>query len=29
MDSSMLGSPVLHYLSEFDQIHVHWAGDAI
>ena len=24
MDYSMLGSPVLHYLPEFAQIHVHW-----
>ena len=23
------GFPVLHYLPEFAQIHVHWAGDAI
>ena len=23
------GSPVLHYLLEFVQIHVHWVGDAI
>ena len=29
MDSSMPGFPVLHYLPEFAQIHVHWVGDAI
>ena len=29
MDCSMPGSPVLHYLPEFAQIHVHWVGDAI
>ena len=29
MDCSMLGSSVLHCLSEFAQIHVHWVGDAI
>ena len=29
MDCSMSDSPVLHYLSEFAQIHVHWVGDAI
>jgi len=29
MDCSMPGSPVLHYLSEFSQTHVHLAGDAI
>ena len=29
MDCSTPGSPVLHYLSEFAQIHVHWVGDAI
>ena len=23
------GSPVLHYLLEFAQTHVHWVGDAI
>ena len=28
MDCSMPGSPVLHYLPEFAQTHVHWAGDA-
>ena len=28
MDCSMPGSPVLHYLPEFAQIHVHWVGDA-
>ena len=25
----MLGFPVLHYLLQFAQIHVHWVGDAI
>ena len=29
MDSSMPGFPVLHYLPEFVQSHVHWVGDAI
>ena len=29
MDCSMPGSPVLHYLPEFAQIHVHWVSDAI
>ena len=29
MDCSMLGCPVLHYLPEFAQIHIHWVGDAI
>ena len=29
MDCSTSGFPVLHYLSEFAQIHVHWVGDAI
>ena len=29
MDCSMPGLPVLHQLSEFDQTHVHWVGDAI
>ena len=29
MDCSMLGFPVLHYLLEVAQAHVHWAGDAI
>ena len=29
MDCSMPGLPVLHYLPEFVQIHVHWVGDAI
>ena len=29
MDCSMSGSPVLHYLLELAQIHVHWVGDAI
>ena len=28
MDCSMPGSSVLHYLSEFSQTHVLWAGDA-
>ena len=28
-DCSILGSSVLHYLSEFAQIHVHWVSDAI
>ena len=28
-DCSIRGFPVLHYLSEFDQTHVHWIGDAI
>ena len=28
-DYSTAGSPVLHYLPEFAQIHVHWIGDAI
>ena len=28
-DCNMLGSPVLHYLPEFTQIHVHRVGDAI
>ena len=28
-DCSMPGFPVLHYLSEFAQIHIHWVGDAI
>ena len=27
MDCSMPGLPVLHYLLEFAQIHVHWVGD--
>ena len=27
MDCSMPGFPVLHYLSEFAQTHVHWVGD--
>ena len=27
MDCSMSGFPVLHYLPEFPQIHVHWVGD--
>ena len=29
MGCSIPGSPVLHYLPEFVQIHVHWVGDAI
>ena len=29
MDCCMPGFPVLHYLMEFAQIHVHWACDAI
>ena len=29
VDCSMPGSPVLHYLLEFAQIHVPWVGDAI
>ena len=29
MDCSMPGFPVLHYLPEFDQTHVHWVGDVI
>ena len=29
MDCSMPGFPVLHYLLEFVQTHVHWVGDAI
>ena len=29
MDCSAPGSSVLHYLSEFVQIHIHWVGDAI
>ena len=28
-DCSMLHFPVLHYLPEFGQIHVHWVSDAI
>ena len=28
-DCSMLGFPVLHYLPEFAQIHVHWVSEAI
>ena len=28
LDCSISGSPVLHYLLEFAQIHVHWVGDA-
>ena len=29
MDCSTPGFPVLHYLLEFCQTHVHWVGDAI
>ena len=29
MDCSMPGFPVLHYLPEFAQTHVHWVGDAV
>ena len=29
MDCGTPGFPVLHYLLEFAQIHVHWAGDAL
>ena len=29
MDCSMPGFPVLHYLPEFAQVHIHWVGDAI
>ena len=29
MEYSTTGFPVLHYLLEFDQTHVHWVGDAI
>ena len=29
MDCSMPGFPVLYYLPEFAQTHVHWVGDAI
>ena len=29
MDCSMPGFPVLYYLSEFAEMHVHWVGDAI
>ena len=29
MNASMPGFPVLHYLLEFSQTHVHWVGDAI
>ena len=29
LDCSMPGFPVLHYLPEFAQTHVHWVGDAI
>ena len=29
IDQSPPGSPVLHYVSQFAQTHIHWAGDAI
>ena len=29
MDCSTPGFPVLHYLPEYAQVHVHWVGDAI
>ena len=29
MDCSMPGFPILHYLLEFAQTHVHWVGDAL
>ena len=29
MDRSMPGFPVLHYLPEFAQVHVHWVSDAM
>ena len=29
MDRTTPGFPVLHYLSEFVQAHVHWVDDAI
>ena len=29
MDCSTPDFPVLHYLSEFTQTHVHWVGDAV
>ena len=29
MDCRMTGLPVLHYLLEFSQIHIHWINDAI
>ena len=29
MDCSMPGFPVLHYVAEFAQTHVHWVSDAI
>ena len=29
MDGNISGSPVLHYLLEFAQTHIHWIGDAI
>ena len=29
MDCSMPGFPILHYLPEFAQTHVHWVGDVI
>ena len=29
LDYSTPGSPVLHYLPQFSQTHIHWVGDAI
>ena len=29
MDCSTPGLPVLHHLSEFSQVNVHWIGDAM
>ena len=29
MDCNTPGFPVLHYLPEFAQVHIHWVGDAI
>ena len=29
MDCITAHSPILHYLPEFAEIHVHWVGDAI
>ena len=29
MNCSLLGFPVLHYLPDFAQIHIHWVSDAI
>ena len=29
IDCSTLGFPVLHYLLEFAQTHIHWVGDAV